>query len=219
MSASSLKRHWNPLTLALLGVIVAVFGYQAGAVRPSPEPVFVPAPPNPVPTSIATFDLEKTFNALEEKKAADAQLKRLAEDMKKESEKSAKKLKAMETELEDLQPGTAKHKEMMENLAEGGHNYQAQVEFFRAKMDIDGARMMRQVYASIRLAAEQLAKERGYSVVLVNDSITPIPPGTVEEVTRQISARRMVYASPQVDVTEELISRMNSAFKTAGPAQ
>ncbi len=219
MSTPSIKRHWNPLTFALLGVIVAVVAYQAGAVRPSPEPDPLLVPQAPAPTSIATFDLEKTFNALEEKKAADNELKRLAESMKKESDNLAKGLKAMETELEDLQPGTPKHKEMMENLAEKGHNYQAQVEFFRAKMDIDGARMMRQVYQSIRLAAEQLAKERGYAVVLVNDSISPIPPGTVEEVTRQISARRMVYASPQVDVTEELISRMNNSFKTAGPAK
>lgn len=214
---STLKRPWNPLTAALLCVIVAIVAYQASAVRLEPFPA--PAPQNPVPTSIATFDLERTFNALEEKKAADAELKRLAEDMKKQSDVLAKGLKAMETELMDLQAGMPQHKEMMEKLAEGSHNYQAQLEFFRAKIDIDGARMMRQVYQSIRLAAEQLAKERGYTVVLVNDSISTIPPGTVEEVTRQISARRMVYASTQVDVTDELIGRMNNEFKMAGPAK
>jgi hypothetical protein len=35
---------------------------------------------------------------------------------------------------------------------------------------------------------------------------------------RQISARRMVYTSPEVDITEELISRMNAQWKNAGPA-
>ncbi len=78
--------------------------------------------------------------------------------------------------------------------------------------------MMKKVYTSIRAAAGQLAVERGYSVVFVDDSISPIPPGSEQEMNRQISARRMVYTSPDVDITEELISRMNAAWKNAGPA-
>ncbi|HVP74364.1 MAG TPA: hypothetical protein VMS30_11540, partial [Phycisphaerales bacterium] len=71
----------------------------------------------------------------------------------------------------------------------------------------------------IRKAAEAVAMERGYKVVFVDDSIAPIPAGTSEEMTRQISARRMVYTSSDVDITDEMIKRMNASFKTAGPAQ
>ena len=34
--------------------------------------------------------------------------------------------------------------------------------------------------------------------------------------TRQISARRMLYTNPEIDVTEVLIERMNKDFRTGG---
>jgi Skp family chaperone for outer membrane proteins len=213
MSSRPFRRQITPLSIALLGLIAAITGYQAGAYRPE-----APVAAQAAPCAIATFDLEKTFNTLEEKKAADAELTRTAEEMKKQSDEQAKRLKAMETELQDLQPGTPRYKEVMEQASRASYEYQAQVEFFRAKLDSERAKMMHKVYESIRTAAEQMAKERGLVAVLVDDSITPIPPGTEEEINRQISARRMVYTSPDVDVTDELISRMNALFKVAGAA-
>lgn len=204
-------RSFNPLTVALLAVIVAITCYQAGAYRP--EPVS-----QSLPMVFATFDLEKTFNTLDEKKAADAALQRIAEDLKKGTDAAARELQQLEKDLDDLQPGTSKHREMLETLTLKSHEYQAAVEFARAKIDIEKARTMKTLYQSIKASAATLAKERGYKVIFVDDSIAPIPPGTSEEMTRQISARRMVYTSPDVDVTDELIRRMNAAFKTAGPA-
>lgn len=216
MSNALTFRRLNPLSIVLLAAIAALIGYQSAARRPTATPAPEQAPG---PMLIAAFDLEKTFNSLEEKKAADADLQRIADGMKKQTDADGKVLKTMETELEDLQAGTPKHKELMENLVLKTHEYQAQIEFFKAKIDVERARMMKQVYMNIRKAAEQLAKERGYAIVFVDDSIAPIPPGTEEEINRQISARRMVYVNPQVSVTEELISRMNNAFKMAGPAK
>jgi Skp family chaperone for outer membrane proteins len=194
--------------LGLVAVLLAcqTYGLQATTNQKAP------------PTSIATFDLEKTFAALEEKKAGAEALTAMASALGKTNDEMSRKLKAMEQELEDLQAGTPKHKELMQKLVEATHEYKAQIDFSNMKLDIERARMMKKVYNSIRKAAEQLALERGYSVVFVDDSIAPIPPGTEQEMNRQISARRMVYTSPEVDVTEELISRMNTQWKMAGPA-
>ena len=170
------------------------------------------------PTAIATFDLEKTFASLEEKKAGAEALTAMAAELTKTNEAMTSRLKAMEQELEDLQAGTPKHKELMQKLVEATHEYKAQIDFSNMKLDIERARMMKKVYNSIRKAAERLALERGYSVVFVDDSIAPIPPGTEQDMNRQISARRMVYTSPEVDITNDLISLMNEQWKTAGPA-
>jgi hypothetical protein len=50
----------------------------------------------------------------------------------------------------------------------------------------------------------------------VDDSINEIPTAGEEETNRQISARRMVYTSAAVDITEELIAHMNKSFKASG---
>jgi len=211
MSNSSFKSQMNPLSIALMIVIAAIVGYQAAAFRPDPQPQ--------VPLFFATFDLEKTFNNSDEKKAADAELLRMADDMKKQTDAEGKALQQMEKDLEDLQAGSPKHREMMEALTLRTGEYQAQVEFFRVKLDIERSRTMKNLYLNIRKAAEAVAMERGYKVVFVDDSIAPIPAGTSEEMTRQISARRMVYTSSDVDITDDMIKRMNASFKTAGPAQ
>jgi Skp family chaperone for outer membrane proteins len=205
------SRHVHRVSIVLLALIASLLGYQSFGRRADPTQ-------KAAPSAIATFDQEKTFASLEEKKAGAASLTAMAAELTKTNDEMAKKLKSMEQELEDLQAGTPKHKELMEKLVQSTHEYKAQIDFSNMKLDIERARMMKKVYNSIRKAAEQLAVERGYSVVFVDDSISPIPPGTEQEMNRQISARRMVYTSPDADITEELISRMNAQWKNAGPA-
>ena len=61
-----------------------------------------------------------------------------------------------------------------------------------------------------------MAVESGYDIVFVDDSVVEMVTGTEVEVRRQISARRMLYANPEIDLTEELVTRMNEAFRTGG---
>ena len=211
MSNHSFKSQMNPLSVALMIVIAAIVGYQAAAFRPEPQPT--------IPQFFATFDLERAFNNIDEKTAADAELQRMADEMKKQTDAEGKSLQQMEKDLEDLAAGSAKHREMMEALMLRTGEYQADVEFYRVKLDIERSRTMKNLYLNIRKAAEQIAAERGYKIVFVDDSIAPIPAGTSEDMTRQISARRMVFTSPEVDITDVLIKRLNDSFKTAGPAQ
>jgi Skp family chaperone for outer membrane proteins len=205
----------NRVSMVLLAVIATLVGYQSFAHRPEAGAV---SAVQAQATGIATFDLEKTFEALEEWKAGIGQLQTIANGLNSVTDEMAKQLKTMNEELEDLQPGAPKHKETMDKIVQATNDYSAQVEFNRFKIDTERARVVRRVYNSIRKEAEKLATERGYAVVFVDDSVSPIPPGSEEEMMRQITARRMVYTSPEVDVTDELISRMNSAWKNVGPA-
>ena len=58
-----------------------------------------------------------------------------------------------------------------------------------------------------------MSRANGYDIVLVDDTVAELPEDTTEaETMRQISARRMLYANPQVDISDELIVRMNQDF-------
>jgi hypothetical protein len=39
------------------------------------------------------------------------------------------------------------------------------------------------------------------------------------QILQQISDRRMLYANPQLDITDELITRMNNEWKASGAAK
>lgn len=198
-----------PTIALLLTVIVAAVAYQGMAERQS-------ASGPTQPSIIAAFDLEKTFNSLDEKKAADAALLKLAEDLQGGGTQQANDLKQQKEALEDLSRGSDKYSQLLEKLSQDSQYYQAYIEYCRVKIDIERARNMKRLYLTIRQAVDQMARENQYSVVFVDDSIAEIPPGNEEETNRQISARRMVYTSPEIDITDELINRMNKAFKDAG---
>jgi len=205
---------FNPLTIALLGVIASIIAYQAGGQRPEAPRAAGPVVPRP----IAVFDLERTFNALSEKTAEENRLVEVAKAMKVDADAMSKAVNRQQEDLKELKPDTPQYQAALLQAAEAAGDYKAKVDFNRAKLDIEKARMMLYLYKQIREAARQMAQERGYAIVFVDDSKAAIPPGTEEETNRQISARRMVYTSPEIDITDELISRMNNAFNMAGPA-
>ena len=203
----------NLPTLLLMAVLIALLGYQSVANRTEADP----APQATTGSGkIATFDLEKTFNSLDQKKAADATLLAVAETMNAEGEAEHKKIKLMEAELEDHLEGTPKFKELLEKYSQASYQYRALLEFDKAKIDRERAKTLKRIYVDIRNAVAVMAQERGYDIVFVDDSINEIPAAGEEETNRQISARRMVYTSASVDITQELIAHMNKAFKDNG---
>lgn len=199
-----LKTKINLPTLALLTLIIAMISYQSLANREPAERQSI---------AIATFDLERTFNSIEEKKHKYAELVELAESFEAEREKMAKQLEELDLELKDHVEGSPKHRELLEKWSLLSHEYAANIDFYRAKLELEKGRVIKQIYLTIREAVKEMAQEHGYAVVFVDDSIAEIPLGTEQEMSRQISARRIVYSS--VDITDELIARMDKAFRAS----
>ena len=65
------------------------------------------------------------------------------------------------------------------------------------------------------MAAMNMANEQGLDLILVDDSVVPIPEDS-KDILSQISSRRVLFAREQLDVTESLISKMNAEFRAGG---
>lgn len=200
------KKLTAPVTIAsLLGLIVAICGYQSYAQR------------NPAGSAsiIATFDLERTFNTIDLKKAAFGELPKIQEKFQAETDTRRKELERMTEDLNLYVKGTPKYQEAEEKLALRSQQYRAYVEFTKIKIETEKGRALKRVYQDIRDAVAELAQKNNYALVLVDDSVSEIPMGTMEDLNRQISARRVFYTSS--DITDQLIAHMNAAVKVAQP--
>ena len=71
------------------------------------------------------------------------------------------------------------------------------------------------IYDKIKTAAMNMANEQGLDLILVDDSVVPIPEDS-KDILSQISSRRVLFAREQLDVTEALISKMNADFRAGG---
>ena len=66
-----------------------------------------------------------------------------------------------------------------------------------------------------------LAEAEGYDIVILNDSSDELPfdrevrmPAQLQ-ILQQITSRKLLYLNPATDVTDDLIVRMNNAFRAA----
>ena len=52
--------------------------------------------------------------------------------------------------------------------------------------------------------------------MIVNDSMIPIEPAGLQATQQQLNNRRVLFASPEMDITDAVIARANADFKAKG---
>jgi Skp family chaperone for outer membrane proteins len=168
------------------------------------------------PAVVASVDLERVFNSIDLQAKTEARLKAVAVDLDAQRKKLRDGIEELQAELESFQPGSTAQLEVATRIEEAIAEFRAFEGFARAKAEAEQAKAMRQIYMSIRDAAMELAKERGWDYVMVDDSIPTIEPTDSQRMLQQISSRRFLYANPSFDVTNDLIAKLNAMEAAQG---
>ncbi len=197
-----------------LAVMMAAAALVAGAVTS----VAVPVALNAVPTSavIATVDLESLISQLDEKNVAEASLKAYSESLRGELETLNKGLKDQENKVQVLD-GAAK-KEAFVKLIEMRANLKVKGEVFDAFIDQRRGEAFKGLYEKITAAVQALAKQSGYTMVIVSDEKVRIPVGPSADIERTISLKRFLFVEKSHDITADVAKLMNNEFKAGTPA-
>lgn len=221
MNARMKPTHVVALTVAV--AIGAVIAYQAyGAVAGQP-------------TVVVTVNLGHVIENLTQRADSDARLRKMRDELLADQEKKQNEVKAMEEKARGLQQqfeGASEAQkrniesqmiELQEHAALAALNYQAWQTISAEKVDIEAALSMQDLYRSVKAAAAQMATTNRYDLVLVDDSQGDLVMSSearvsrMDQIRQQIAARRMLYTNPSIDITEDLIQRMNNAYKAPGP--
>lgn len=199
----SIKKRMNGMVLALVAMVLGLAGFQAYAMRTMMM----------APSVIATVDIVRAFNALDERAALERDLTAELQRMTDENAQLGEAIKVLQEDLEDFAPGGDKYKERDTQLLRKVYEYQAAVSYIQLQRERRLAEITLKLYRSIRHASRRLAEARGIDIVFVDDTKVEITMGSETDITRQISARRMLYVNPQIEVTDELISLMNREYQ------
>jgi Skp family chaperone for outer membrane proteins len=202
MRSMNIRRNWP--VLALAAAIVMLVGYQAAAIRTLAQLK---------PAVVATVDLEKAFNHLEKYQHLHRELETLENQFLKEFDAKRRRIRMLEQDLDDFEPGHDKHREAEEALVRLALEYDADVEWSERLLNFRKAQAIEGVFRSIREHMATVARQRGIDIVLVDDAGIDLEPSDVAEgAIRQIAARRLLYTSPAVDITDDVIRSMNQEF-------
>ena len=161
------------------------------------------------PTAVAWIDIERAFDGLNARARADQELDLIAKQLQASAEEKRQSINEQQEELEVMVKGTAQYKQAEEQWAQLSLEFKGYQEFAQRKLEYEKARILGDIYKQIRDGAKKLAQEENFDYIYVNDSLGELVAATEQEMNRQISARRMLYATDEFDATDMLIALMN----------
>jgi Skp family chaperone for outer membrane proteins len=167
-------------------------------------------------TSVAVVRPTEVLEGLVERAEAEAALRATFEDLKAEADSRTSEIRALQEQLEAV-TDVAAREVLIEDIETRSIKAIAFDQFAARQFDVELALLQQDLYQRIVAAVGDLAQANGIDIVVVNDNAVPIrvnpelriPRAT--QVEEQISQRRVMFAADKVDITEELILRMNNA--------
>ncbi len=195
-------------SLPLVLVLAAVIGWQAMGQRNA----------GPAPVTLAAIRMDTLVENLDERANAKAEVARMEREIADEQKARQDELTKLEDEFKDLLPGPMKD-ELRDRIAMKGLQYKSWYEGSMEELEAEKALRLKDLYRKIKIAIKAMAETAGYDIVIQNDESSDLPfesdsrvPAQVQ-VLQQISSRKVLYLKPAVDVTQDLIVRMNNEQK------
>jgi Skp family chaperone for outer membrane proteins len=201
----------NNLSLMIMVLALGVIaGYQALAQRGAAIS----------PPIIATVRIETLFDGLHQRAEAKTMISALEEEIIAKQGQRQEIINELEIELEDVVAAN-RREELTDKIAMERMKHQFWAQEARMVLEVEKALRLQELYKSVKDAIADLAEAEGYDIVMLNDSGDELPfdresrmPAQIQ-ILQQIATRKMLYLSPATDVTEDLIVRMNNAFRAA----
>lgn len=168
--------------------------------------------------SIVSVKLGDLISGLSETSKIRERLNEMGAEIRTYNDARQAEIKAIQAELETLEVGSPAHTALQEKLLMAAADLRAQMEVKSGLRDIEESKQYLHLYKKVVEAAAQLAQQAGYDFILLDDTDIQFQGGAPQQTLAQLFTRRLIYANPGRDVTEELMSRMNNAFQ-AGTSQ
>ncbi|MCZ6493889.1 MAG: OmpH family outer membrane protein [Planctomycetota bacterium] len=185
------------LCLLLLAAAVVAPSYAVWSIGPSR------------PAIIASVDLEKVFNDIGLRAEAEIELDQLKQRFQEEADALRKEATRLEQDLDLLVRGTPQYQKAEKEYKQVALDFRALVEFNKAKLGARRAEARKDIFDQIVRAAGSFAGAHGIDYILADDSRVNLQEGSELQIVQQISLRRVVYADPAFDITDELIGWIN----------
>lgn len=149
---------------------------------------------------IKTSDLEGRFNAI-----------RL--DLNTQRDTQHKKIERLQRSLrEELKPGTDAFMNRQKELAMAEAELQWFVDSESVKVERGLADALREIYNDIQVAVREVAEDMGIDVVISSDNLPDTAPESSAQMRQQIILQKVVYFNPKLDITNEVVTRLNAKY-------
>jgi Skp family chaperone for outer membrane proteins len=184
-------------------IVIGVMAWQTHALRKLASVT---------PAALVSIDISRVLFSLEERAWEEAKAQSLINKIEEDKEARRRHIDDYAEEFELYQPGSVKWNELEQEQQLELFEYESLNDYGILMKAREESRGMRHVFNSIKEAIDTLSSQNGWDYVFVNETVVQLPEGDTIDMSAAIGARRMLYANPEMDVTDTLIEYMNASF-------
>jgi len=171
----------------------------------------------PAGPRVCVINLVRIFNECTQITDLNELIRQKEADLQAEAKQRQKVIEDKQVELSAFRPGTADYDSRRKDLVR--LNIEANVWLKTSEQDLEQEKFQwtRVIYENTLKIAEKLAQEQGFDLVLQSKPFKPDRiDQTVSSIQRVIKGRTVIYAVPEIDVTDRVIRRLDAEYKAAG---
>lgn len=183
----------------------------AGAVVAALRPAHVDAQADG-PVVIATVNLEKVINGMDERAFRQQRLQEFIEERDGMLQEVVKRLEAAAQQVDIAPVGSDERRTAVEEATRLQLQAQLEKEFSEQLIARRRAEVFSQLFGRIQETAARIARQRGLSTIISSDATAPLPEGNESQVRAAMISRRVLYNADSVDFSDELLQVLNNEW-------
>jgi len=211
METVVISRAWIKLVLAVIGACGMVWVAQALA-QPAGQ-ASAPA----ASCCVATVDVVRVFNECAQIQDLNQMMKEDTDELAKEAAQRRKVIEDKQIEIGAFKPGTTDFDLRRKDLVRMNIEANVWLKVTEQSMEQDKFDWTRIIYEQTMRAAAEIAREKGFQLVLQS---TEFKPQEIEQsiatLRRVIQDRAVLYRAADIDLTDAIIRRLDRDYHAAG---
>lgn len=164
------------------------------------------------PTATAVADVQKIFDSLREKTAVEGQLRSRQERLEQQLASKRNEVAQLRQDLGVLAPGGPDYQEKEDQLRKAAVDLRVWAEVEQQRVVGEQVIQVESLYRKTLDTVAQVARDNGYDIVLYKEPAPNFDVREPQDLLRLIQLRKVLFAADSIDITEQVVQRMNNAF-------
>ncbi len=165
------------------------------------------------PARVASIDIVKVFNEYQRQKDLTEEMKQVQDKLELENQQRRQKIDAAQATVDAMNAQDPARAGKMRELLAMQVDYKNWFDLNQAAMGREVGVWSATIYREITKAAEQIAVDKGYDIVIYRDEFQPTSMDP-NEVRDQIRNRKLIYANPRIDIGQPVLDKLNAEYRT-----
>lgn len=165
------------------------------------------------PTKVAVCKVVQIFAEYQRGKDLTKDLNAQGQAIQAENEKRTKKGDELKTQLEGYKVGSPKHEETLEAARRHEISRRVWLQMKQQEMLRKHKRLTEEMFKDIRATVAEVAKEKGYDLVMQSQLSELQDSQNVQQLVAQIDRQKVLYNTPAIDITATVLQRVNESYR------